>query len=113
MSIQLPNAIKVYMEAANTIDNAALDSCLATDAHIYDQGESTHIDGIEAIKAWRASVAKEFELTTDIQNIEHKQGVYILTVTVSGTFPGSPVPFSYFFTLSETDLIANLSIVPN
>ncbi len=113
MSIQLPNAIKVYMEAANTINNTALDSCLEMDAHIYDQGESAHIDGIDAIKAWRANVAKEFDLETDIQNIECRQGVYILTVTVSGTFPGSPVPFSYFFTLAETDRIANLSIVPN
>lgn len=113
MSVQLPNAIKVYMEAANTTDHAALDSCLEMDAHIYDQGESTHIDGIDTIKAWRANVSKVFDLVTEIQNIEHKQGVYILTVTVSGTFPGSPVPFIYFFTLAETDLIANLSIVPN
>ncbi len=111
MSIELPKPIALYMESINTTNNAILDACIAKDAHVYDRGEDKYINGLEAIKIWRGNVREEFNLQSEVVNVEEKQGIIIVTSITSGDFPGSPQLFYYQFTLEE-DLIAKLEIVP-
>jgi hypothetical protein len=111
MHPQLPEAIAVYMESINTNNNAVLDSCMSKDAHVHDVGENNHINGLDDIKKWRGDSNHEFELLTEVRDVEEKYGIYIITAIAKGDFPGSPQRFYYFFTMTN-DLITNIEIVP-
>ena len=111
MSFELPKPIEVYMNSLNTRDNTVLDACVAKDAHVHDIGEDNHFNGIEAIKKWRGSSSDEFNLKSEVAEVETKHGIVIVTSKISGNFPGSPQLFYYFFTVAD-DLITNIEIVP-
>lgn len=111
MSIQLPKPIAIYMDSLNTNDNTVIDVCMAKDVHVHDIGESNHFNGLEAIKKWRGNSSAEFELKSEVTNVEDRHGIIIVTSLTSGKFPGSPQLFYYFFTVAN-DLITNIEIVP-
>jgi len=111
MSFQLSASISIYMNSLNTNDNTVIDDCMAKDAHIHDIGENNHFNGIGAIKKWRGESNDEFELRSEITDVEDKHGIIIVTSLTSGKFPGSPQLFYYFFTVAD-NLITNIEIVP-
>lgn len=111
MAKQLPKPVKIYMDSLNTNDNSVINVCMAKDAHVHDIGENNHINGLEAIKKWRGMSNDEFNLKSEITDIEDKYGIIIVTSLTSGNFPGSPQLFYYFFTV-ENDQITNIEIVP-
>jgi hypothetical protein len=111
VSMQLPKSIATYMDSMNTNDNSVMDICVAKDAHVHDIGEGNHINGLEAIKKWRGGSSSEFELKSEVTNVENRYGIIIVTSLTSGNFPGSPQIFYYFFTV-DNELITNIEIVP-
>lgn len=111
MPVQLTKPIALYMSALNSNDTAAMEACIASDAHVYDMGENNHINGLEAIKKWRSIISEEFHLKSEIKNVEDKYGITMLTSLTSGNFPGSPQLFTYFFAVVD-GLIADILILP-
>jgi hypothetical protein len=111
MSVQLPKPVAAYLDSINANDPTALDACMAKDAHVHDIGEDSHFSGLEAIKKWRGGSNDEFELKSEVKNVEDCHGIIVLTSLTSGKFPGSPRLFYYFFTVTD-DLITNIEIVP-
>lgn len=112
MSLQLPKPIALYLDSINTNDSTILDICVAKDGHVYDLGEDNHINGLEAIKKWRGSISDEFELKSEVVNVEQKHGIIMVTAMNSGNFSGSPLLFHYHFTV-QNDLITKIEIVPD
>lgn len=108
---QLTKPIALYMESLNANDAAAIEASIAKDAHVYDMGENNHINGLEAIKKWRGAANEEFNLKSEVRNVEDKYGVTIVKSLTSGNFPGSPQLFYYFFTVVD-GLITDILILP-
>ena len=94
MPAQLTKPIALYMESLNANDAAAIEASIAKDAHVYDMGENNHINGLEAIKKWRGAANEEFNLKSEVRNVEDKYGVTIVKSLTSGNFPGSPNCFT-------------------
>ena len=46
MSTNMPEAVEIFMETMNTAETEKLDSCLASEAVLFDPGENNEISGI-------------------------------------------------------------------
>ncbi|MEW2385182.1 nuclear transport factor 2 family protein [Micromonospora sp. NPDC047707] len=82
-----PEIIRRYFALASQPDTEAYFALFADDAVVEDEGR-THI-GVNAIRAWRAEVPL---VTYEITDVEQTPAGAVVTATVSGDFPGSPVP---------------------
>jgi SnoaL-like protein len=106
--LHLPEPIAAYFNADQR-DGDAVASCFTKQAVVKDEGQ-TH-RGPEAIKAWKTATSAKFTYTSVPFAVEQKDGRYIVTSRLTGTFPGSPVDLRYFFQL-EGDKVAYLQITP-
>ena len=73
-----------------------------------DEGE-TH-RGLAAVRAWKKATEDRFRYTIEPSGFERRsESETVVTATLAGDFPGSPVDVDYIFTLSG-DKIASLEI---
>jgi ketosteroid isomerase-like protein len=86
-SIAAPEIIRRYFDLAAQPDSEAFLALFAEDASVEDEGAEHH--GLAAVRRWRASVPLVHYLITDITT---QPDALVATVTISGDFPGSPVP---------------------
>ena len=98
MKTQIPEIIETYFRASNADDIEKLVSCFSPDAVVIDENE-TH-RGAAAIKAWCVKVRKKYEFKAEVLRAVEKQNAVVVTVNLSGTFPGSPVDLDFKFTLN-------------
>ena len=99
MSLELPPLFASYIDAKNAHDAPALAALFTEDGVVYDEGRE--IKGTDAIEAWAVDVSEKYRLTTEPTAISVSGESAVLTATVSGTFPGSPLEFRFHFTLSN------------
>ena len=109
MNIDLPKSIATYVAAENSGDTDALAQCFTEDAVVRD--ESRTIEGLAAIKQWKAETKRKYQHTIEPLAVSQKDGTTIVTNRLTGNFPGSPVDLRFFFEL-EGDKIAALEIIP-
>lgn len=107
MKNTLPQAISDYFAAVNDerVQDAA--ACFAPDALVHDENHD-HA-GSAAILSWIENTTRDYQPKAEVIRIEAAGGTFVVTATVSGTFPGSPVELAYSFTVSDGK-IARLSI---
>jgi hypothetical protein len=67
--------------------------------------------GTDAISAWKTAASAKYEYTSRPVALEQKDGQYVVTCRLTGTFPGSPVALRYGFRL-ERGRISQLEITP-
>ncbi len=108
MTIELPPAIAAFFHANNTREFADFLSLFTADAHVTD--ESREHRGA-AIQEWIESATAEAKPVADVTAATQSGDETVVTATVSGNFPGSPIPLRYTFTLRDGK-IERLSIVP-
>jgi hypothetical protein len=108
MNIELPPVIAAFFHATNTREFAAFLSLFTADAHVTD--ESKDHRGT-AIKEWIECATAEAKPIAEVTDLSHAGNDTVVTATVSGNFPGSPIPLHYTFTLRDGK-IARLHIVP-
>ena len=108
MSVDLPTPIAIYIAAENRGDAEALAQCFAENAVVRDEGRT--IEGVAAIKQWKAETGKKYQHTIEPIESVQKDGRTIVTNRLSGNFPGSPIELEFVFTL-EDDKIASLEIL--
>src|SRR6267378_3082828 len=108
MSLELPTPIAIYIAAENSRDVEALDRCFAKDAVVRDEGQT--IEGLAAIKQWKAETAKKYQHTIEPLASVQKDDRTIVTNRLTGDFPGSPIELEFVFTL-DGDKIASLEIL--
>jgi hypothetical protein len=107
MPVDLPTPIAIYIDAENRGDTEALAKCFAEDAVVRDEGET--IEGLAAIKRWKAETKKKYEHTIEPLASAQKDGKTIVTNRLTGNFPGSPIELEFVFEL-DGDKIALLEI---
>jgi hypothetical protein len=108
MLLSLPQPIAAYFEA----DRGRGDSvakCFAPDAVVKDEGNTYR--GVNAIRQWRAEVAKKYAYTCQPLAVEQQDDRTIVTCRLDGNFPGSPVDLRFLFRLAD-DKIKDLEIIP-
>ncbi len=107
MSVELPKPIAAYIAAENGHDPGALGQCFANDAVVQDEGRT--IEGLVAIKEWKAETKRKYQHTVEPLASVQEDGHTIVTVRVAGNFPGSPVDLRFVFRV-EAGKIASLEI---
>ena len=103
----LPTPVAIYIAAENSGDTEALAECFAKDAVVRDEGQT--IEGLAAIKQWKAETRKKYQHTIEPLASTQKDGKTIVTNRLTGNFPGSPIELEFVFTLNG-DKIASLEI---
>lgn len=107
MEISLPRPIEMYVRAENSGDVDAMSDCFAPYATVRDEGR--YVEGLPAIKAWRATMKQRHDHKVTPLEISTSEGHATLKAELSGKFPGSPVTADFHFVLVN-DQIASLQI---
>ena len=107
MSVVLPIPIALYVAAENRGDTEAMAECFAEDAVVRDEGQT--IEGLAAIKKWKAETKKKSQHTVEPLASAQKDGKTMVTNRLTGNFPGSPIELEFVFTLAG-DKIVSLEI---
>ena len=108
MSVDLPAPIAIYIAAENRGDTEALAKCFAGNAIVRDEGQT--IEGLAAIKQWKAETKKKYQHTIEPLAVAQKDDKTIVTNRLTGNFPGSPIELEFVFML-DGDKIASLEIL--
>src|ERR1700756_3366551 len=93
-SLNLPKPIAAYF-TADKGDSETLSKCFTENAVVKDEGR-TH-KGRAAIKKWKTDASMKYAYTSEPFACEQKDGRTVVTSTLTGNFPGSPVNLRYFF----------------
>lgn len=109
-SLTLPAPIQKYFDAKGKDAGGAIE-CLTVDAVVFDNGEDLELRGADEIRTWLSRTSDQYKLTSEVRAAEERDGRHVVTVVVTGDFPGSPYEFAYRFLL-EGDKIKELAIDP-
>jgi len=107
MSVDLPILFYNYTTTETRGDTEALAQCFAEDAVVRDEGRT--IEGLAAIKQWKAETKKKYQHTVEPLASVQKDDKTIVTNRLTGNFPGSPIELEFVFTL-DGNKIASLEI---
>ena len=106
--LHLPAPIAAYF-AADKLDGETLSQCFTETAVVKDEGHT--YNGKLEIKRWKTEGSKKYEYTCEPFACEHKESTMVVTSTLTGNFPGSPVDLRFIFKLAN-DKIESLQIIP-
>jgi SnoaL-like protein len=107
MSLSLPPPIALYVQLENAGDTDTLSACFAPNAIVHDEGHT--YEGLAAITAWKAETKKKYHHTVTPLAVAQQHDKTVLTATLTGDFPGSPVTVHFEFVL-EAGKIRSLEI---
>lgn len=107
MSDTLPTAIRHYFEASQVRDANAMSRCFTTEGTVSDEHHT--YKGPDAIATWAADTLTRYQITCDVLAYRSQGARWKVTTRVSGQFSGSPLDFTYVFTVAD-DPIASLEI---
>lgn len=107
MFVDLPTPIALYIDSENRGDTTALAQCFAEDAVVRDEGQT--IEGLAAIKHWKAETKKKYQHTVEPLASAQKDDKIVVTNRLTGNFPGSPIDLEFVFSL-DGDKIVSLEI---
>lgn len=102
MSLSLPDAITTYFSISNGANNTHLGDCFTQDACVLDEGE-THC-GRTAIQAWLRATRANIEYSVEPISVSQQGNTMVVTATVTGNFPGSPVQLDHTFQLADMQI---------
>ena len=107
MSINLPPIIQKYIDASNAHDVKSILPCFNDDAIVRDENE-THRGKVD-IERWLVTTIEKYKFQFKPLSSQKRDNETVVSVEISGTFPGSPVSLDYYFTIAD-DRIACLTI---
>jgi ketosteroid isomerase-like protein len=105
--MKLPSLITDFVKAENSRDSSAVVACFAEDAVVQDEGREMR--GPLAIKEWSDKSFERFQFDIAPTGVSETGEKTVLTTTLTGNFPGSPVSLDFIFVI-KGDKIAALSI---
>ena len=108
MTIHLPRVLDRYFAAQNVHDIEAMVACFAPNAAVRDEGRD--IIGTQAVRAWKMETSNKYRIAAEPVACRREDDHTVVTVKVSGSFPGSPVNLTYRFGLSADGLIGTLKV---
>jgi len=95
---KLAQPVADYIAAANAQDIDAVTACFSRTAMVHDEKRERR--GITAIREWAVEVSEKYRPTVEVLGVAERDGRTVVTATVSGNFPGSPVELRYAFTVT-------------
>ena len=107
MKVALPQVIKEYIDASNAHDVKSILSCFSDDAFVHDEGKDFR--GKKTIEDWVVKTIEKYKFRFKPLGVKSDDAKIVVSVEVSGTFPGSPVSPDYHFTI-EGGKIRSLAI---
>ena len=99
MSINPPPIIQSYIDASNAHDLKSILDCFAGDAVVRDEN-ATHRGKVD-IERWVSETIEKYKFHFTPLSAEERGNETLVSVEVSGSFPGSPVTLDYHFTLAN------------
>ena len=105
--MNLPPVIPRYIDASNAHDVREIADCFADDAVVRDENATRH--GKIDIRRWATEMIEKYKFKFKPLRADERGAETILSVEVSGAFPGSPVTLEYQFTIAN-DKIQSLTI---
>ena len=103
MSIQLPPPIALYVKLENAGETETLSACFAPNAIVRDEGRT--YEGLAAITAWKVETKKYHHTVTPLE-VAQQHGKTVLTATLTGDFPGSPLTLNFDFVLKAGKILS-------
>jgi hypothetical protein len=104
----IPHIVRRYFELASRPDDEEYFALFAPDAVVHDEGREHR--GLDAVRAWRSEVPL---VRYAITGAEAAADGLVVTATISGDFPGSPVAGLRFrFEDFDDTAIRELRIAP-
>ena len=107
MPTNLSPIIQKYIDASNAHDVKAILACFADDAVVRDEN-ATHRGKID-IERWITTTIEKYKFQFKPLTLEECDNETVVSVEISGTFPGSPISLDYHFAISN-DKITSLII---
>lgn len=107
MSLELPPPIAAYVAANARLDADGMQAAFAADAVVFD--EQQRRVGKAEIQAWIQSATISSRAIFTPETCRREDGVIVVEGPTAGDFPGSPIRFTFRFTL-EHGAIAALEI---
>ena len=107
MSIHLIPIIQKYVDASNAHDVKSILDCFNDDAIVHDEN-ATHRGTID-IERWLRTTIEKYNFQFKPLSSEERDNETVVSVEVSGTFPGSPISLDYHFAIAG-DRIGYLTI---
>ena len=105
--MKLQPAIKGYIDASNAHDVKSILACFKDDAVVRDENE-THC-GKTNIERWLLTTIEKYKFQFKPLSSQQRDGETVVSVEISGTFPGSPIALDYHFATTN-DKLASLTI---
>src|ERR1700736_2646226 len=106
MKVTLPQIIKEYIDASNAHDVKAILCCFSDDALVHDEGKD--FGGKKMIEGWIVKTIEKYKFRFSPLSVKNDDVTFVVSVEVSGTFPGSPVSPDYRFII-ESEKIRSLA----
>ena len=107
MAVELPGLLADYLSAANAHDVAAMSDAFTVDSIVKDEGREHR--GLAAIREWMKETIQKYDYKVEPIESSQIEGKTVVLVSISGTFPGSPITLQYEFTI-EGQKIARMEI---
>ena len=105
--MNLPLVIQRYIDASNAYDVKAIVDCFAADATVRDENATRH--GKIDIRCWATETIEKYKFHFKPLSADERGAETIVSVEVSGSFPGSPITLDYHFSIAN-DKIQSLII---
>ncbi|WP_437621609.1 nuclear transport factor 2 family protein [Sorangium sp. So ce1151] len=105
--MQVPGPLAGYVAAQNARSVDAMLACFTDDAVVRD--ERREYRGTSSIRGWMEETTTKYHPRLEVLDVRTANGQVLLSVSVSGTFAGSPLQLRYDVTL-DRDRIARLEI---
>jgi hypothetical protein len=99
MPISFTPVIQRYVDASNAHDVKSILACFADDAVVRDEN-ATRRGKIE-IERWASETIEKYKFHFNPLNDKRRGNETVVSMEVSGSFPGSPVTLDYTFTATN------------
>jgi ketosteroid isomerase-like protein len=105
--MNLPLVIQRYIDASNAHDVRAIVDCFTDDALVRDENATRH--GKIDIERWATETIEKYKFHFKPLSVDERGAETIVSVELSGSFPGSPITLDCHFTIAN-DKIQSLII---
>jgi hypothetical protein len=97
MAVELPGLLADYLSATNAHDVAAMSAAFTVDSLVKDEGREHR--GLAAIREWMKETIEKYDYRVEPIESSQMDRKTVVLVSISGTFPGSPITLQYEFTI--------------
>src|SRR6185503_11496433 len=104
MSVTLPDPLARFFAAENSGDADGLGACFADHAVVRDEGQT--FEGVAAIKQWMRDAKQKYQYTAEPTGVAQRDGKTVVTATIAGNFPGSPLSLDHVFGIAANRIVS-------